>query len=32
MKIVLANDHSAVDMKKGILALLEEKVYMLIDI
>ena len=32
MKIVLANDHSAVDMKKEILAHLEEKGYQVIDI
>ena len=32
MKIVLANDHSAVDMKKQILAHLEEKGYQVIDI
>ena len=32
MKIVLANDHSAVDMKKEILTHLEEKGYQVIDI
>ena len=32
MKIVLANDHSAVDMKKEILIHLEEKGYQVIDI
>lgn len=32
MKIVSANDHSAVDMKKEILAHLEEKGYQVIDI
>ena len=32
MKIVLANDHSAVDMKREILAHLEEKGYQVIDI
>ena len=32
MKIALANDHSAVDMKKEILAHLEEKGYQVIDI
>ena len=32
MKIVLANDHSAVDMKKEILAHLEKKGYQVIDI
>ena len=32
MKIVLANEHSAVDMKKEILAHLEEKGYQVIDI
>ncbi len=32
MKIVLANDHSAVDMKKEILAHLEEKGYQVMDI
>ena len=32
MKIVLANVHSAVDMKKEILAHLEEKGYQVIDI
>ena len=32
MKIVLANDHSAVDMKMEILAHLEEKGYQVIDI
>ena len=32
MKIVLANDHSAVDMKKEILAHLEEEGYQVIDI
>ena len=32
MKSVLANDHSAVDMKKEILAHLEEKGYQVIDI
>ena len=31
MKIVLANDHSAVDMKKEILTHLEEKGYQVID-
>ena len=32
MKIVLANDHSAVDMKKEILAHLKQKGYQVIDI
>ena len=32
MKIVLANNHSAVDMKKEILTHLEEKCYQVIDI